>query len=132
MSGTAIEPFTFLWCIAINNRRQVLCKPFQLAAPLNGDCDIIFIHLRIAIPSLRSGENEISSIHKPCRHMMSSEELPEFLDEAHVDPSTAVTRTALVQEVFPVVPINTHQNISIIIYLSNSGAYFFIPSALLQ
>lgn len=126
MAKTATECFTYLWCIAINRQHRVLCKPFQLLAPLVEECEIIFVHLRIAIPPLRSQNYAISSIHKPVQDMMSSDDLPDTLDGAYVHSSTAVRRGAPVREVFPVVPLNTHQKVNIIVYLNNQGAYFSI------
>lgn len=132
MATTATEHFTYLWCIAINKRRKVLCKPFQILARLKDDCAVIPVHLRLAIPSLRSEENKISSIHMPCRVMLSSEEMPEILDEEFVHTTTVVRREALVEDIFPFVPVRKHQEMNIIINLSNSGAYFVILSALLN
>lgn len=132
MNATATEHFTYLRCIAINKDRKVLCEPFQILAQLNDDCAIIFVHLRIAIPLLRSQENNISSIHKPCRDLASSDKMPDILDASDIHTTTAVRRGALVQDVFLFVPVHKHGGINIIIYLSNSGTYFFILSALLN
>jgi hypothetical protein len=43
-----------------------------------------------------------------------------------------VRREALVEDIFPFVPVRKHQEMNIIINLSNSGAYFVILSALLN
>lgn len=125
MSGTV---FTYLWCIVINKERKVLIRPFQLLAPLNSDCDLLFLHLRIAAPSLRSQDLTTFSLHKPCSDIPSdSGQLEELLTTA-VDLSARVDPTSSVQMHFPVVRANAIGNVNAVICLNTQGTFQFYQS----
>lgn len=117
-----VEHSTYLWCIAINNQRQVLGRrSFQLMAPLDTDCDIIFIHLRIAVPSLRRLGPTAFSLHKPRTNtkLKSSDVFPVTLAETEIDLRTSVRRGARVRDEFPPVLENKAGNINAIIRLDH-------------
>jgi hypothetical protein len=127
-----VEHSTYLWCIAINNQRQVLGRrSFQLMAPLDTDCDIIFIHLRIAVPSLRRLGPTAFSLHKPRTNtkLKSSDVFPVTLAETEIDLRTSVRRGARVRDEFPPVLENKAGNINAIIRLDHECAYLFTPPA---
>ena len=110
---------TYLWCIVINDQLQVLIKPFQLVVPQMIECDIIFPHLRIAVPSLRS-LNSTYTLHTPHPgiHIRSSEPI-QNLSETQVDLDTPVGRQITVENRFPDVDTNEIGDINAIICLRN-------------
>ena len=122
-----VKPFTFLWCLAIDNKFKTLLEPFQLCAPLEDECDILFVLLRISFSSLR-GETEFSLL-KPRTSISSDQLLPGTkLTGAQVNPRALVQRSASVADLFPVVFQNKPGSINVIIYLSDTttGAYYLI------
>lgn len=60
-----ITEFTTLSCIVVDNLLNVLIKPFQLTVPVDHPCELLLLHLRIAVPSLRSLDLQKFSLHKP-------------------------------------------------------------------
>ena len=119
-----VEHSTYLWCIAINNQRQVLSRrAFQIMAPLDSVCEIVFVHLRIAVPSLRSRGYQSFSLHKP-RVVIKSSNVPASLSGSQVDFDTPLRREAFIRDMFPppLVLENRPGNINAIICL---GAYLF-------
>jgi len=118
---------TYLWCIIINKRLEVLTKPFQLLLPLSVGCDMIFAHLRITAPSLRGKDPSMFSLHKPLSDI-SKDEHPGQLTTSvvQVDCWSCVEPTAQIKSEFPTVRKDEglHVDVIICVDVDNAGGYF--------
>ena len=107
-AAAANEPHcTFLWCIVINSQLRVLIKPFQLLLPLDCNCDLFFLHLRIAVLQLRNLDHSTFFLHKP-RTDIPTDLSVETLNTTQVDlsPSACLHPNDSVRSHFPIVDIN--------------------------
>ena len=88
---------TYLWCIIINSQLKVLMMPFWLLLPLDGTCDLFFVHLRIATLLLRNVDHSMFFLYKPHSSIPTKLQV-ENLEPRQVDlcPSTCVDPTATI------------------------------------
>ena len=93
---------TFLWCIIINEHARVITSPFQLSVSFEDPCELIFAHLRMAAPSLRSINPQKISLYKPCSDITSVTSLE--LSESQVDLADPVEPTDVIKDIFGKVP----------------------------
>lgn len=112
---------TYIWCIVINERLEVLTKPFQLSLPVNVVCEMIFIHLKTAAPSLRGKDPSMFNLYKPLVDI-SKDMTPSQLttNDVQVDDWVRVEPTTQIGTVFLVKPKN-EVNIRAIICVENAG-----------
>lgn len=129
MTPTAIPShFTFLWCIAINDQLEVLLEPFQLCTPLDDDCDILRVLLRIAFPFLRKHSDTALTLLKSISTFITSDQSRGTrLGETHVNRRALVVQGTVRDRLATVVK-DTPGPINLIIRLHDAalGAYCFI------
>lgn len=120
-SSTAMDLFTYLWCIIVNDELKVLIQPFQLLVPRESSCDIFFVHLRIAVPLLRNQEVSTLTLHKPNSVISSEQDTLTQLNNAEVNLGRSVEPTDQVQHHFPFVSTSGPGQVSAIICLNHGG-----------
>lgn len=97
--------FTTLSCIVIDESLNVLIKPFKLTVPVDHPCKLLFLHLRIAVPSLRSLDLQNFSLHKPMARIRLN--TTDNVSASQVDLSDSLNTKAQVQAHFSAGDSNT-------------------------